>query len=240
MKNSKEYSKKVASFHKALKKNYKKLEMLSFEAPIDALVFAVVSEFFSNEESLKIFDRINEHFIDKNDLRVSRTEEIVDVLGGGINDETKQVAANLTAALRKIFEEYDSICIDEIFEAGKRQAKQTLEDLNALSPFVVNFVMLKVMQAHALPMTVKMVNYLKENGFVDPEADDNEINGFIERNISANDLEEFYLMLRLEAEQKKAEPKGKKKVSSKDTEKSTDKKTSKKKAVKKTAKKSKK
>jgi ribosomal protein S13 len=45
-----------------------------------------------------------------------------------------------------------------------------------------------------------MIGYLKGNKLVDPEADEQEIEGFLTRQISAKNAYEFYALLRHESE----------------------------------------
>lgn len=224
MKNSKEYSSKFETFYKSLKKELKSAEIFEFETPIDALIAGVICEYEPHETAKTIMKQMLDHFVDWNDLRVSREEEVVEFLGKN-SDEAKKIADNLTAALQKVFEKFDSITLEPVIVNGKRQAKQDLEEFGVLSPFVINFVMLTIMDAHCLPMTSKMIEYVKENGLVHPDADDTDINSFIERKVPASDIGNFYQVLRKHSESDQKPVKA--------TKKTTKKKAAKKKAAKK-------
>jgi hypothetical protein len=59
------------------------------------------------------------------------------------------------------------------------------------------------MQAHAVPLTKDMIEYLRKNGFIAPDADEEDIEGFLTRQVSAKDAYEFYALLRRESESPK-------------------------------------
>jgi len=224
MKNSKEYSSKVASFYKNQQKNVKSVKPNDYASPVDAMVHGVVLEYYSVSESAKIIEKIATHFVDWNDLRVSRNEEIVDVLSGD-KEIANKAATALTLALQKTFDRFDAINLEGIVELGKRAAKHEMEEMEMLSLFGLNYFLLEVMQSHSLPMTEAMIELVKENGLVHPKADNKDITSFMERQVSASEIATFYNFLRQISEAS----------SSKTTKKTTKKKTTKKVATKKKA-----
>ena len=68
---------------------------------------------------------------------------------------------------------------------------------------------------HAIPLTAKMLIYLRGESLVHPNADEQEIEGFLARQIPAKNGYEFYSYLRKESESYK--PKAEKKVKEKST-----------------------
>jgi endonuclease III len=199
MKNSREYAKKVQKLYRSLKRAYPKVQDTVYEEPIDSIVYATISENMSQAEAHAAIKRFANYFVDWNDLRVSRIEEIVDVLG---NDTpiSRQIASVLNRILSAVFNGYHIISLSVLKKMGKRPAKQTLEKLDGISHFVVNYCMLTALRGHAIPLTLKMIEYLKGNKLVDPGADEQEIEGFLTRQISARNAYEFYALLRHESE----------------------------------------
>lgn len=229
MKNSKKYAKEIGKLYRSLKKKHPKVKAVEFDEPVEALVYAVVSEDVHSSVAKAILKRIKGHFIDLNDLRVSRQEEICEALGSDTSD-AKRRAKLLTDVLNAVFHQYDRVCLEDLKELGKRQARKELEKLDPASSFAINYCFLTVLGGHAIPLTPNMIEYLKTAGMVDPIAKDDDIEGFLERQISASNGYEFYSLLRRESEAsvKKTEKTGKKKGA-----------TAKKKTVKKTTKKTK-
>ena len=79
MKNSKKYSPKVTKLFNSLKRKSTKQPMPQYKDSIEAVVYALVSESMPEESSGRLYRRMMKHFVDFNDLRVSRREEILDV-----------------------------------------------------------------------------------------------------------------------------------------------------------------
>jgi endonuclease III len=175
---------------------------MTYEDPVDALIHGIVGESMSDSAAQTAMKGIRETFINWNDLRVSRVEEITEVFG----QDTlagRNTAATLTTALRAVFDNYHTVSLQVLMKMGKRPAKQALERLQGVSRFVVNYCMLTSLQAHAIPLTEKMVECLKRNEIVDPEADEDDIEGFLTRQVAAKNAYEFYALLRRESESPK-------------------------------------
>jgi len=235
MKNSKEYSQKMKKLYRSLKRKYSKPVKVSHEEPVESLVYGIISESMTEKQSQPAVKRLNDHFIDFNDLRVSLNEEICESLGIDLLDGRK-TAFRLTTALRWVFNKYNTVSLADLKKIGKRPAKEALEKIESISNFVVDYCMLTSLQGHAIPLTDKMMEYLKDDELVHPEANEQEIEGFLTRQVAAKDAYEFYYLLRTASEVRRTRKK--KAVTKKKTEKKAKKavKSKKAKSVKKTKK----
>jgi endonuclease III len=198
MKNSKEYGAKIDKFIRLLRSG-QKVGSADFADPLDALIYGLISEFTMERQAKKIFKSLQSHFIDYNDLRVSRSEEIQEILEE-TNQPGEQVAVNLARMLSAVFDKYDELSLKTIDEQGKRQAKKELEELNGTTHFAVNFCFLAALQGHAIPLTETMIGFLKSQDLIHPEATLEEIEAFFERHLPASRDWEFYELLRQAAE----------------------------------------
>ncbi len=203
MKNSKEYSQKVRKLYRSLKRKCRKVQKVFYDEPVEALVYAIVGEKMSGRATQSAIKRFGDYFIDLNDLRVSRADEIVEVLGAD-TPVTRDIGLSLSAALRAVFDRYNTVSLKALKKVGKRPAKQTLEKMNGVSRFVVNYCMLTSLQGHAIPLTRKMIDCLRSNEVVHEGADEQEIEGFLARQISSEEAYEFYALLRRQSETRKA------------------------------------
>ena len=120
-------------------------------------------------------------------------------------------------------------------EIGKRAAKKQLDELDGVSKFVVNYCFMTALDGHAIPLTEKMIGYLRKNELVYPNASDDEIEGFLERQITTANGYEFYWLLRRQSEMggKKTRKVSSKKAATKKKPKKSTKKSTKKTAGKK-------
>jgi len=208
MKDSKEYSKKVLKLYRSLKHKYPKVQKATYDEPVDALVYAIISAELSEAATQSAIKRFADYFVDWNDLRVSRTEEIIEILGADTS-VTRDITSALISALRSVFEKYNRVSLEALKKNSKRPAKQALQKIDGATPFVVNYCMLTFLQGHAIPLTEKMIEYLRSNELVHPEADEQEIEGFLARQISAENAYEFYALLRRKSEARRARRKKK-------------------------------
>ncbi|MHC4857096.1 MAG: hypothetical protein ACYTBY_04695 [Planctomycetota bacterium] len=216
MKNSKKYSPKVTKLFNVLKKKSTKQPMPQYKDSIEAVVYALVSESMPQESSGRLYRRLMKHFVDFNDLRVSRREEILDVFRDS-SAEFEKSASAITQTLNSIFEKTNHVSLDGLTQEGKRHAHKELSEMEGITPFAVSYCFLTAMGGHAIPLNAKMLDYLRANELVHPNATDMEIAGFLERQIAAADAYDFYLFLRHEAEHAQPASKIKKAVAKKKT-----------------------
>ena len=211
MKNSGQYSKKIREFYRSPGLKNQKPEKVIYDEPVESLVYAIISENVTQGQSNTIIHRLKEHFTDLNDLRVSRMDEIADVIGGDVQAATNTASA-IVKVLASVFGRYNMVSLNALKKMGKRPARQFLEKMEGVSRFAVDYCMLTALNGHAIPLTRKMVEYLKNNRMVYPDSDEQEIEGFLARQISAENAYEFYALLRSQSESGKSEAKGKKKA----------------------------
>jgi len=185
-----------------LKRVHPKVEKTPFDDPAEALICGIISENMRESSAQKALKEIKGAFVDWNDLRVSQAEEIVEVLGED-TASSRATAFALTTALRGIFDEHHKISLQTLKKLGKRPARQGIEKIEGVSRFVVNYCMLTSLQAHAIPLTGGMIEYLKQNEVIDTDADAQDIEGFLTRQVAAKDAYEFYALLRRESESPK-------------------------------------
>ena len=174
MKNSKDYSQKIQKLYRSLSRKYPKVQKVSHETIIDSIIYAVISAEMSEKTTDSVIKKFADYFVDWNDLRVSRSEEIVEVLGKD-NHVTMDLASTISRILNGIFNEYHKVSLEALKKIGKRPAKQALEKIDGISHFVVDYCLLTALGGHAMPLTDKMIKYLRTNELVNPDADEQQI-----------------------------------------------------------------
>jgi len=223
MKNSKEYSTKTAKLFRNLKQKHAKAKKPVYDDPIDSLVFAVIREHCHQTATKPLIKKLKNHFVDFNELRVSKTEEIMEVLGSS-SDDFQKAADSLKVMLSSIFNKHNELNLSELKDTGKKLAKKELEELE-ISRFATNYCFLTFLEGHSIPLTERMVEYLKAEKLVYPDSTIEEIEGFLERQITAANGYNFYSALNKEC-QKAKKAKKKTSVKSKKTTAKTKEKTS--------------
>lgn len=194
--------------YRTLSQKHPKVQKVSHEQVVDAVIHALVNEQLTEHEAESAMQRFAGYFVDWNDLRVSRAEEIVDALGGD-TPAARAAASAIIRVLNSIFNEYHKVSLEAMRKVGKRPAKQALEKIDGISRFAVDYCMLTSLHGHAIPLTGKMTEYLKDNGLVGPDADEQQIEGFLTKQVPAKSGYEFYALLRRESEAAKSSRKKK-------------------------------
>lgn len=191
-----------------MKVKHPKVKKITYDEPADAVIYAIIGENMNGPATESAIKRFADYFIDLNDLRVSQVEEILEVLGED-TPATKVIASNLTKALKAVFDQYNSVSLETLKKIGKRPARQALEKMDGISRFVVNYCMLASLQSHAIPLTKRMIEYLRNNQLVEPDADEQQIEGFLTKQIPAENAYEFYALLRRQSESRRHKDKKK-------------------------------
>lgn len=230
MKDSKKYAKKLKKELDSLKKGQGEVNVPSYSDPIDAVIFAVLAEHIKSSTARTAVKKFQKHFVDHNDLRVSRTEEALDVLGGE-SSQLRVIAHSMSDVLNAVYSKFDTVSLMALTEIGKRQARKVLEEFEGITPFVVSYCFLTALNGHAIPITDKMIEYLRGLEFVHPKAKTHDIEGFLERQISVNNAYECYTLIRKAAEKFKKPEKKEPKKTKAAPKKSVKKKVSKKKGT---------
>jgi hypothetical protein len=225
MKDSKKYTDNLNKFWKKQKPKGAKLSPPQYEDPVDALLYATIREFFSETATKKMLTKLSKHFVDWNDMRVSRFEEIIEVLGGD-DPVNRTIARTVRKSLNSVFEANDCISLDYFVELGKRKAKEELDKMESVSNYVAAYIILCCMDGHAIPINQRIVDFLKDNKLVHPDSDISDIQGFVERIISTSQGYLFFETIRTmsEGSAKSAPVKAVKKTAKKTTKKKTTKK----------------
>lgn len=191
MKDSKKYSDNLKKFWKKEKPKPATLLGLEYDNPIEAMVYAVLRERLAFAEAKKVHKKLSKHFVDWNDLRVSRHEEIIDV--AGIDDKlAMEIAREMTEVLYSVFNVRDSLELDDIAEEGKRKAQEHLEKLQGITDFVVDYIMLYSFDGHCIPVNERMYEYLKDNNLIYGKEPIAKVSGFLKRQISAAEGKVFF------------------------------------------------
>jgi endonuclease III len=199
MKKTPQYSQKIKKLFGVLKKGIEKPKKAAYEDLIEAMVFAALCQDSTESAAKNAMKKIQAHFVDFNDLRVARMEEIIGVIGSDMPNAEK-AASNAVAMLNAVFQKHDSLIAENIVGTGKKGVKEALEKISGLTDFVKNFVYLTFVNIHAVPLTDKMFEYLKTYELVDPQWDNKQISAFIEKQVSASEAYVFYTAIRHDSE----------------------------------------
>jgi len=176
--------KNATSYQKKIKKLLAGLEKSSPAPPENPDAFEVlVRSVLEANATAKLVEKgmaaLAEEFVDFNELRVAPPKEIVDCLGRDY-PEARRKAMEINQVLNGLFTRMNRLSLDHVAEMTKRDIRRHLGELG-LCPYAAACMMLFVFEGHAIPVDENLVDCLAMDGYVDPEADCEDVQGFLER-----------------------------------------------------------
>lgn len=165
------------------------------EDPLRRLGISIFSENGNENAAVRAVDRMFKTLVDWNEVRVSTPTEIVAASGLGVNDGPPRTA-RLIEALRGIYTRENRVSLDFLKEMPRRECRQFLEKLDGLSPYTTASIILWSLGGHAIPVDERLMSALRASDLVHPEATLEEVQAFLERNVSAADAREFCVAIR--------------------------------------------
>jgi hypothetical protein len=182
-----------------LKKTYEPAPAMTDLEPIRQLVYSFLLWDCYTNRADNAFKRLEETYVDMNDLRVSRTEEIMGVLGKTYPNAEERVA-RIKATLREIYLREHAVSLASVREGGKREARKYIDSLEGMHPYVAARTCLLGMDCHAVPIEERLYAKLIKGGVFEEDTPMDKAHGTIERHVKASDGLETYLLLQAYSE----------------------------------------
>lgn len=155
------------------------------------LVFSLLLWETTLDQAVKAMLKLNEAFVDMNELRVCMPGDIAAVLGARYAQCERRCEV-LVESLRQISALHPGSGIHELSEMNKRDAKKELLSVEALPRFAAARTLLLALDAHAFPMDTKLARELHKNGFVDDHSDPDALAAQLEHDIPSSDTAAIY------------------------------------------------
>lgn len=147
--------------------------------------------------------KIAAHCVDANELRICLTAEIVAALGSSYPKAAER-ADRIRATLNDIFQREHDVSLASLAEAGKREARQYLDSLDGIPPYVAARTALLALDCHAFPADTRLTKLLHAEGCL-PDAEQPEAAaGWIERQLRAGEARDMFLALEHWAAERRA------------------------------------
>jgi endonuclease III len=141
-------------------------------------------------------DRILKRVVDWNEVRVSTPDELA-VLVGGAMRHSHEACEDLIRMLNGVFRRENTMSLDRLAQGKIKDARRYLESLPGFDPYVTASVLLWSLDAHAIPVNDRMLERMRREEWVDPGAGREEVQGFLERHVKAQEAKQFAHMLEI-------------------------------------------
>jgi len=193
--------KRLERIRLALRRRYGDEPRAPVTHPVEHAVRTILAEEATSDAVEKAVERLRRHFIDWNDLRVSRPREIREVLGatfprGGYK------ARVIPRLLDQVFKQHNSMVWDFLETMGKVETRGYFEKLEEVRPFVAATIARDCIGAHAFPVDNDVARVLGRLAIVDPAAQpEADMQGLLERAVKSNRAFELHRLIKHLAEQ---------------------------------------
>ena len=183
-----------------LRRRYGQPPAVAVTHPVEHALRTILSEEATCDQVEQAMGRIRRHFVDLNDLRVSRPREIREVLGANF-PRSGQKARVMPRLLDQVFKQFNSMVWDFLHEMGKIEARAYFEKLEDVRPFVAAVLARDCTGAHAFPVDGDVARVLGRLGILDPSShSEAEMQAFLERAVKANRAYEVHWVVKRLAE----------------------------------------
>jgi len=199
MKDSNEYGSRLKKLINRLQRSGGQAAEPEIQDVTAELILACLSEYNPENKARAALNKLRNHFVDFNELRVSRSTEVVEVIGKNYQ-EAQPTAERILKVLRQAFTKMNSMDLESLHQMGKREAKTFFESLEGITPYVVSRVMMRGLDGHAFPVHEPMLKMLRAEEVVNAKAEANEVQGFLERQITSARIHKVYALLRRHAD----------------------------------------
>lgn len=157
--------KKLTSLIKKLKTRHKNVEAPPYD-PTTQLIMAFLQADASRRKAEQAYSALMEHMVDNNELRVSHTEEIVEIIG----DKYPRVywrVERMRESLNEVYRREHDFKMVKAASLNKKEQRQYLDTLPGITPYAAASVMLLSFGGHALPVDDKLNALLVREGAID-------------------------------------------------------------------------
>ncbi|HUU91447.1 MAG TPA: hypothetical protein VM238_09575 [Phycisphaerae bacterium] len=193
--------KRLERIRLALRRRYGDEPRAPVTHPVEHAVRTILGEEATREAVEKAMDRLRRHFIDWNDLRVSRPREIREVLGASF-PRAGHKARVLPRLLDQVFKQHNSMVWDFLESMGKMETRAYFERLEEVRPFVAATMARDCVGAHTFPVDNDVARALGRLSIVDAAAESQaDMQAMLERAVKSNRAFDLHRLVKRLAEQ---------------------------------------
>lgn len=184
---------KFEQLHKSLKKHFKFNEVSIERTVLEHMLYACCLEDARSEQADEAFAKLQQSYFDWNEVRVTTTIELSDVLSSLPNPAA--AGHRIKRCLQSLFETRYQFDLEDMKKANLGKATEEMQAWQGMTPFVLNYTSQHALGGHAIPIDSSAVDALWAAGILtDAEAEKKSVSG-AERAVPKNKGEEFASLL---------------------------------------------
>lgn len=194
MKGATQCAKRVKQLFKSMRAKLGRVTRPAASDPITQLILGVLTRDAPESKAREVLERLRVSVVDYNELRVIPVFELVSIIDD--HPDARRKAEDLSRALNKIFMDEHAVSLDGFKGASRRDVENYLRSIDGLEPYTIARVRLLGFGHPAVPLDEAMWAYARKSGIVDGRCPLGEAQGFLERQVAADDALEFVALLK--------------------------------------------
>src|SRR5262249_2549830 len=132
---------------------------------LEQFLYAICREGTTRDAADKAYKRLQDQFFDWNEVRVTSTRELADVLDDLPEPESR--AQRIIDFLQEVFETTFSFDLEPLQKKGLKQAAKQLARYQAANDYAVAWVVQQSLSGHAIPLDNPSLRVLRRLGLLD-------------------------------------------------------------------------
>lgn len=162
--------------------------------PIAELVISFLTWNATSRQADTAFGKIMAQVVDLNELRVSHTNEVIELIGVRYPDAQHRVI-RLLQSMMEIFEREHDYKMGSLGARSKREQREYLDTLPGIPSYVAARVALLSFGAHAMPVDERLLTLLIKAGVFESETTPEDAESWLTRHVKASDALDTFLAL---------------------------------------------
>lgn len=199
MKGAAEYGKRLKHFLGPLKRKMRKSDTADRDRAdneiIEDLLLAILEENAGAGAARSAFKKMMAGMVDYNDLRVTTPRDLARTLDQSIPDAADK-SIRIAQVLNHLYDKKNSLNIESLRKGSRRDAREFLNLLDGMTPFVSAMVVHRSLGGHAIPVDEAVRQLLIDQELVSETASLEEIQSFLERHVLAAEAPLFLTEVR--------------------------------------------
>ncbi len=184
---------KFVKLHRVLKKHFQPIPAPANRTVLDNLLYACCLENSRFDAADEAFARLQQDFFDWNEVRVTTTQELAEVMN--CLYDPSDAATRLKRTLHATFEAHYSFEIETLKKENLGKAIQHIGKFNGITPFVVGYVTQNSLGGHSIAVDRAMLALMQTLDLVtDKDIAQTQVPG-LERAIAKNKGVEFFSLV---------------------------------------------
>jgi hypothetical protein len=190
--------KAVYALLRKLKRNYGTPEYAK-RSPMEEFIVSFLTWEGPVQRADPALKRLIDGSIDLNELRVTRPEDLVSIIGKTYPNAEER-AERLHLALNDLYVREHAVTLDRVIAMSKRDGRKYVEELEGMLPYISARIALVALDTHAIPIDDRTLDLLIAEGVVEEGSTIEKAVGKLERHIKSTDAMEAHLLFQQWAE----------------------------------------